>query len=135
MASNNSDQEQPENQNLETPNQAQTTSPDEQSLKMVSAVGYLGILFLVPMLAYPKEKFAMFHANQGLILFILAVGVNILMPVLGAVTFGLGFLLYPLVWLALLAFFVIGIVNAFNGHMKRLPLIGGFDIIKYQGDK
>jgi uncharacterized membrane protein len=110
----------------------QANKPDEQQLKTISAVGYLGILFLVPFLMFPKEKFAVFHANQGLILLIAAVGLNILMPVLGTVTFGLGFLLYPLIWIAIVALLVVGILNAVNGRMKRLPLIGGFNILKVQ---
>jgi uncharacterized membrane protein len=81
---------------------------------------------------FPKEKFAVFHANQGLILLIVAVGLNILMPIIGAVTFGLGLLLYPLIWIFIVAMLVVGVVNAFNGKMKRLPLVGGFDMLKVQ---
>jgi len=109
-----------------------TNTPGEQQLKMISAVGYLGILFLVPFLMFPKEKFAVFHANQGLILLIMAVGLIILMPIIGVVTFGLGLLLYPLIWIFIVAMLVVGVVNAFNGKMKRLPLVGGFDMLKVQ---
>lgn len=124
--------EQAPKSNKQGANVTQSNQPDEQQLKTVSAVGYLGILFLVPYLMFPKEKFAVFHANQGLLLLIVAVGINIIMPIIGTVTFGLGFLLYPLVWIAILAMLVIGILNAVNGKMKRLPLIGNFDLLKVQ---
>lgn len=111
-------------------NNNKTNQPDEQQLKVISAVGYL------PFLMFPKEKFAVFHANQSLILLIFAAIFNIVvMPILGVITLGLGFLLMPILWLIVLAYLVIGIVNSMNGHMKRLPIIGGFDILKYEGDK
>lgn len=111
---------------------AQGTQPDEQQLKVISAVGYLGILFLLPYLMYPKEKFAVFHANQGLILLIFAVALQIIMAVLAPFTLGLSFLLSPLAWLATVALLIVGFINAFNGRMKRLPVIGKFDLLKAQ---
>lgn len=112
---------------------SQGTQPDEQQLKVISAVGYLGILFLLPYLMFPKEKFAVFHANQGLILLIFAVALQIAMAILAPFTFGLSFLLSPIAWLATVALLVVGVINAFNGHMKRLPVIGKFDLLKVQG--
>lgn len=103
--------------------------PDEQQLKTISAVGYLGILFLLPYLMFPKEKFAVFHANQSLVLLIAAAAVNILG---GAIPFIGWFIVLPLGNIAVFALFIIGLINALNGHMKRLPVIGGFDILKVQ---
>ena len=34
-----------------------------ENLKILAAIGYLGILFLVPYLTNPKSEFAVFHAN------------------------------------------------------------------------
>lgn len=102
-------------------------SPDEQQLKVISAVGYLGILFLLPFLMFPKEKFAVFHANQSLILLITAVLLNIVgstIPIIG------WFLIIPAGAIFTLVLFVMGIVNAMGGKMQRLPLVGGFDILK-----
>lgn len=106
-----------------------TTSPDESQLKLISALGYLGLLFLLPYLMFPKEKFAIFHANQGLILLITGVIINVvggIVPILG------WFIILPLGNIALLVLFILGVINAFNGHMKRLPLIGNFDLLKVQ---
>ena len=102
---------------------------DEQQLKTMSALGYLGILFFIPYLMFPKEKFAVFHANQSLVLLITAVIINVAggaIPVLG------WFLILPLGGIAILILFIIGLMNAFGGKMKRLPVIGGFDILKVQ---
>lgn len=108
---------------------SQTNKPDEQQLKTISALGYLGILFLLPYLMFPKEKFAVFHANQSLVLLIAAVAINIvggIIPIIG------WFIVVPLGNLAVFILFIIGLINALNGRMKRLPLIGGFDILKVQ---
>lgn len=112
------------------PSQPQSTaSPDESQLKLISALGYLGLLFLVPYLMFPKDKFAVFHANQGLILLIAGVIINVIggiVPVLGWI------IILPLGNIALLALLIFGAINAFNGHMKRLPLIGNFDLLTVQ---
>ena len=45
----------------------------------------------------------------------------------------LGWILFPIIGLTGLVFLalaILGIVNAVNGTMKPLPLIGGFEIIK-----
>lgn len=98
-----------------------------EDVKVVSAVAYLGILFFVPMVTNPKSKYAMFHSNQGLLLLITAIAVNIV----GAVIPFLGwFIIWPLGSIFILVLFIMGLVNALNGKKKRLPLIGGFDLIK-----
>lgn len=102
----------------------------DTSVKVVSAIGYLGILFLVPFLVHPKNEYAVFHANQGLMLFIALIAVNMLwvIPILGAI-------LVPLGSIGVFVFFVIGVINALNGKMRRLPLIGNFDILKVQAEE
>lgn len=109
--------------------------PDEQQLKIISAVGYLGILFFLPYVMFPKDKFAIFHANQGLILLLFGIAGQVLAAVLAMVTFGIGFIFSPLFGLATFGLFVVGIINAMNGHMKRLPVIGNFDLLKFDGGK
>lgn len=38
--------------------------------KVMAVLAYIGFLFLIPLLAAPQSKFARFHTNQGLVLFI-----------------------------------------------------------------
>ena len=93
--------------------------------KVMAILAYIGILVLVPILAAKESPFARFHANQGLILFLLFIACSIIMviPVIGWIVGMVG---------SLFGFvcFIMGIINAIGGKMKELPLIGKFRIIK-----
>ena len=91
---------------------------------MVAALAYIWILFLIPLFAAKDSKFARFHANQGLLLFILDIIVSVLsyIPLIGWIIKLVGGLL-------ILAFVIIGVVNVVNGKAKELPLIGQFKIL------
>lgn len=121
-------------------NTADTTkefdAADINDNKVMAILAYISILFLVPLLAAKDSKFAKFHTNQGLVLFIISFAWAIISGMLSAV-----FLFVPLfnvvvaiigwlVSLVLVAFMIIGIVNAATGKAKELPLIGSIKIIK-----
>lgn len=98
-----------------------------EEVKVMAALAYLGILFFLPLVTHPESKFGKFHANQGLNLLIFGVAGNFIggiIPILG------WFIIVPLVSLASIVFFIMGLVNALNKETKRLPLIGQFDLIK-----
>lgn len=109
--------------------QQSAPSVDESQLKLVSAIGYLGILFLIPYLLHPKNEFAVFHANQSLILFIGAIVINI---VGGLIPFIGWFIIVPLGNLCVLGLAIMGIINVVHGEKKRLPFIGNFELLKVQ---
>jgi uncharacterized membrane protein len=105
------------------------------------------ILFFIPLLTgdYKKSEFVKYHTNQGTILFISAVGLSIVYSILwgilsaifvtslligGLAIFGAIVMILKLIWLVPIIFCILGIVNAANGNMKPLPLIGNFVIIK-----
>ena len=98
---------------------------DVEENKVYGILAYIGILFLVPLLAAPKSPFAKFHANQGCVLFIagVAVGVVAWIPIIGWL-FGM------VAWVGILVLAIMGIVSAANGEMKKLPIIGEIEIIK-----
>jgi uncharacterized membrane protein len=105
---------------------------DAEQNKVFAVLGYIGILFLVPLLAAPNSKFARYHANQGLILFLSLIVLWVCVVVLTFIPF-LGILMIPihfLLPLAGLAMMIIGIINAANGQCKPLPVIGGFTLLK-----
>ena len=107
--------------------QEKTIEYDAQDIeenKTIAGLAYL--IFFLPLIATPDSKFAKFHANQGLILFILAVAGNI---ILGMIPF-IGLLLIPIFTLFILVLVIIGLMNGLNGKSKELPLIGKFRIIK-----
>lgn len=111
------------------PEQSLQTQPDPADVeknKVMAILAYIYILFLVPLLAAKDSKFAMYHANQGLVLFLLAVAVNIV----SSVVFFLSFLLLPIGNLLVIVLMVIGILNAYNGKQVPLPLIGSIQLIK-----
>ncbi|MFC4597403.1 DUF4870 domain-containing protein [Cohnella hongkongensis] len=84
------------------------------------------ILFFVPLLAVKQSKYAMYHANQGLTLFLTLVVVNIvssIIPIIGWLLIG------PLANLCVFILAILGILNAAGGKCKPLPLIGGFRIL------
>lgn len=100
-----------------------TTKEDVEKNKTMAILAYF--IFFLPLLTDSKDsKFAKFHANQALLVTILsAVSYVFTFTIIGAI---LG---VPLA-IAAFIFWILGIMNAANGQMKRLPLIGGIDIIK-----
>lgn len=105
--------------------QEQTSIEDAEKNMAMGILAYL--LFFIPLLAARESRFAMYHANQGLVLFLTALVVNILggfIPVVG------WFFLIPLLNLAVMVFAIIGIINAAQKKMVPLPLIGKFQLIK-----
>lgn len=87
-------------------------------------IGYLGILFLVPLLAKKDNKFALYHAKQGLVLFIAEIVIWIAAVILAFIPI-IGWLVALVLWILLLVMFIMGIVNAATGKYKALPVIGG----------
>lgn len=87
--------------------------------KLYGILAYIGILWLVGMFVSPEkdDPFVRFHVNQGIILFIAAILVNILTSIWG---------LFGILNVGIFVLFIIGIVNVCQGAMKPLPLIGNF---------
>ncbi len=105
---------------------------DIQQNKVMAILAYLSWLVLIPLLAAKESKFARFHCNQGLILAIAEIACWILFGILGIIPF-IGIIFRIIGWLADIAFFVfaiLGIINAYNGKAKELPIIGKFQILK-----
>jgi len=121
------------------------SDPDVHKNKGLAILGY--IFFVIPLVAAPHSRFARFHANQGLLLFILwfialvlavvmGVAWNVLAPHLETVWlvwafFGCALHLIPLVlMIAAAALTIVGIVNAANGERKGLPVVGHLTLLK-----
>ncbi len=89
--------------------------------KTIAVLSYLGILFLVPLLVERKNKFAQYHAKQGLALFLAEVATM----VVGWVPF-IGWLIAFVAWIPWVILSVMGIINVINRREKPLPIIGKF---------
>ncbi len=83
--------------------------------KLFSLLSYFGILFVLPYLFCKDDDFALFHAKQGMILFVVTMAARLAASILG-----LGWL----VNIARIYFIYKGIVSALNGRKDRLPYIG-----------
>lgn len=106
---------------------------DIENNKILSLFAYLGILFLIPLLAAPNSKFARFHTNQGLVLFLADIILSVVMsifafiPVVGWILVGIVGGILGIIFLVLM---ILGIVNAVTGKAKELPVIGKIKILK-----
>lgn len=94
----------------------------DQNVKTMAALAY--IIFFIPMITNKDSKFAMYHANQGLVLLLTVIVLNIVVGFFGA------FILWGLPGLVGIVFAVLGIMNALNGKAEPLPVIGGITLIK-----
>ena len=83
--------------------------------KALAALSYLSVLFALPYIFTPNDRFAKFHAKQGLKLFIFGIVADVL-----AAFVGLGWIV------TLLRLYLIykGMSNALNGKKEQLPIIG-----------
>ncbi len=110
---------------------ASITQAEIEDGKVMGILAY--ILFLIPLFAARDKKFAMFHTEQAIILWIafiliyivmmvLTIVVNQISSTLGCVVSILGIL--P--WLAYLVLWVMGLLNAIGGKVKELPVIGSY---------
>ena len=124
-------------------NQSATSSPGHESV-VLSAVGYLPMLFFLPMFVNKADTFARFHGRQSmvvqaaLVLFWCAVWMldfvlgRVLgnMLILGFVFKAMAWLLhYPvglLVSLAYVVVAVLGIVQSLAGRYWRVPVVGAY---------
>ena len=115
---------------------AEVFSPEDiEKNKGMAALAY--ILFFLPLVACPESRFGRFHANQGLLILIGAIGggiaLAILSAILGLISYYLLFissLLYVVLYVGLTVLVVMGIISAVNGQAKPLPLVGHIKIIK-----
>ena len=94
---------------------------DAQQNRLIAAIGYLGILCLVPLLLKRNSPFAQHHGKQGLVLLIVwcLLWVGNIIPVLGAIVWMVGSI-------ALLILLILGVINALNGKLWDMPVLGEY---------
>ncbi len=90
--------------------------------KLLSAIGYLFIFFLIPLLGKRNNEYVQFHAKQGMLLFVSWFAVLFLgmIPVIGWL------LIVPVGVIGLSLLSVIGLVNALSGRMTPVPILGKY---------
>ena len=111
------------------PSAPASATEDIDRNRAFAIISYLWLLFIVGLIAAPNSKFAKYHANQGLVLFLaellfgFACIVLAFIPILGHLTILAG-------WITCIVLAIMGIINAAGGQCKPLPLIGHFELIK-----
>ncbi len=94
---------------------------DIEENKVVAAIGYLGILCLIPLLLKPKSQFAKFHGKQGLVLVIGWV-INFF---IGLVPF-IGWFLGLIGMIALVVLSILGILKSLAGEYWEMPYLAEY---------
>ncbi|NLG37759.1 MAG: hypothetical protein GX549_07050 [Clostridiales bacterium] len=100
------------------------TKADIEKNKTMAGLSYL--LFFLPLVACPESKYARFHANQALLLWIVGIAGNIVLSIIPVI----GWVLCTIFGIGVLALAIFGLSNGFAGKATRLPVIGAFDILK-----
>lgn len=98
---------------------------ENQSKAMAILARVIPVLFFLPLVAGKKSDYDVFHANQCLLMFLLAVAIRVIgcIPILGWL---IG-IVAGVIWLVL---WVMGIVWACQDRMDPLPIIGKIEILK-----
>lgn len=104
-----------------------TEEQDEEDVnknKVMAVLAYIGILVLIPLFCAKDSKFARFHTNQGLVLFVagLVCGVLAKIKIIGFV--------FRILGIVVIAMAIIGIIYAIQGKAKELPVVGNWKILK-----
>ena len=97
---------------------------DVEKNKTMAGLAYL--LFFLPLITCPESRYAKFHANQALILVIVAIAGNIILGIIPVI----GWIIMPIFAIGTLILGIMGLINGFGGKSKRLPIIGKYDILK-----
>jgi uncharacterized membrane protein len=94
---------------------------DIEENKLLAAIGYIGILCVLPLALKPKSQFCKFHGKQGLILLIGEV-INMLISVIPVI----GWLLGLIGGIALLILSILGLLKALNGEYWEMPYLSEY---------
>ncbi|MBM3323679.1 hypothetical protein FJY69_09425 [candidate division WOR-3 bacterium] len=106
---------------VETAAPSNGSAEDTEKGKSLAWLSYLGILWLVPMLANKENAFCKFHVKQGIILTVFGFAVG----VVGAIPFIGWFIIWPVGCLFALVMAIIGIIQSVSGKYWKMPLLGG----------
>jgi uncharacterized membrane protein len=104
-----------------------SSKADIEKNKLNAVLSYLGILIIVPLISEDAKKsaYAKFHINQGLVILIASVALGMVwaIPILGWIVGFFGGIVLLVLWL-------MGLISAIQGEMKRVPILGNIELIK-----
>lgn len=86
-------------------------APTGSDSNLMAALSYVWIISIIMMIIKKDDQFVVFHAKQGLVLFIASfIGV---IPVIGW-----------FIWIVVVIFEIIGFIKALSGERYKIPVIG-----------
>lgn len=102
-------------------NKEQTSKKEIQEGKIFALMGYLFGLCIIPLVLKKENKFVLFHAKQGLVIFVGEVALIVIsvIPGLGPFIFRIGFLLFGIASL-------FGIIQTLEGKYTKITIISDF---------
>jgi uncharacterized membrane protein len=103
----------------EAAEQASSFTINEQTV--MAALSYLGILILIPFFVKKEDPFVHYHIKQGVVLLI--------PELILYVVSGMMYFLWPvwnIIWLIILGFTIVGVINCLTKKEKPLPFIGQY---------
>ena len=111
----------------------QNAADDRTQKQIICSLAYVfGILFFLPLVVYPNDEFAKFHANQALVVLLTVVigevvfGILSIIPVVGIVFS----ILCGVFGLLMLIFCILAILGVVREEKYELPIIGKIKLLK-----
>jgi uncharacterized membrane protein len=110
---------------------ASITEADIQDGKTMAILAY--IMFLIPLFAARDKKFAMFHTEQAIVLWIIFIVIYIAIIIINIIISKISSslacavsILGLLPWIAYVVLWIMGLINALGGKVAMLPVIGKY---------
>lgn len=97
------------------------SSPNTGERRGMAALGYVGILCVIPLVFARDSAFAQYHAKQGLVLALAGLVLSIVRDFVWRAPFG--GLLVLIVAIGLLVVSIMGIVKALDGKQFDIPYV------------
>lgn len=95
---------------------------DNKTLSIISYITLIGWIIAYVMGKDKADELLKYHLKQSLGLAIVSILFNVLMTIIASIVPALSFL--GILGLAILILWIIGIINAANGALKPVPIVG-----------
>lgn len=114
---------------MESKRNLQFTPEEIEDGKVMAILAW--IIWLIPLLAARDKRYAMFHTEQALVLFIafilIYIGISIITYIIGMISSTLACIVTILgiiPWILYIIFWIIGLISAIQGKTTPIPIIG-----------
>ena len=103
-----------------------TAKPKEDNtIAIIAYMTIIGWVIALVMNGDKKSELGAFHIRESLGVMLAGFGIMIVAFIFAFIPF-LGSLITVILWLAIMAMWIMGLINAINGEKKTLPVIGDF---------